>query len=74
MTYRKDSDFFTPYGSIVPKDKPLENTETIINAFVENNKDAAFMEKKKKPVAWFVSNCDTHSNRGDYVKGKNTQF
>ena len=37
--------------------------------FGERNKNAEYLSRKKRPVAWFVSNCDTPSNRMEYVKG-----
>ena len=40
--------------------------------FGERNKNAEYLSRKKRPVAWFVSNCDTPSNRMEYVKGTHT--
>ena len=37
--------------------------------FGERNKNAEYLSRKKRPVAWFVSNCDTPSNRMEYIKG-----
>ena len=54
MTYRYDSDIFMPYGQILPR---------------SNSKNYKCPVKRKtKAVAWFVSNCETHSNREEYVK------
>lgn len=56
FSYRPDSEGYAPYGYIVPK-------ETI----KERNYSAIF-EKKSKDVAWVVSNCNTISNRTQYVE------
>lgn len=68
MTYRSDSDFYTPYGKIVRTSKELpDNLEEFIANFGSENSDK-ITETKKHSVAWFVSNCDTPSNRMEYVK------
>ncbi|XP_013415794.1 alpha-(1,3)-fucosyltransferase C [Lingula anatina] len=56
LTYRKDSDIFSPYGYIVKRDPPLNRD------FVEVAK------KKKKLVAWMSSHCPVSSKRDEYVK------
>ena len=74
MTYRKNSDFYRPYGWIAPKNwtfhypnrsaqenwsqYPIPST---LEVKIPNIKD-------KKPVAWLVSNCHTQSQREHYVK------
>jgi hypothetical protein len=91
MTFRLDSDFPNPYGWIEPirrsyiappshKDFP-NLTFDIIKAkkeeatlkFIDNLQRET--SKKKKLVAWMVSNCETHSQREDYVQelGKHIQ-
>jgi hypothetical protein len=72
MTYRADSDFYTPYGRIVqnvehPKTKELSELSELIKDFAEKEKNK-IVGKKTKAIAWFVSNCDTPSNRMEYVK------
>jgi len=71
MTYRLDSDIYRPYGwlsesnseEVYPSPKlqwmtpPEMGTEQIRTK-----------HKKTKMVAWIVSNCNTHSNREDYVE------
>ena len=70
MTFRKDSDFYTPYGTIEAISELPENVDEYMQEFGERNKNADYVTRKKKPVAWFVSNCDTPSNRMEYVKGR----
>jgi len=53
MTYRRDSDIFLPYG-MTEKGK--------------SKADVTPVKKQRKLVAWFVSNCQSHSKREDYVK------
>ncbi|XP_076444061.1 alpha-(1,3)-fucosyltransferase C-like [Babylonia areolata] len=55
FSYRIDSDFFRPYGDFELRTEPAWKNYTQI------------MLKKTKPVAWFVSNCETSSNREQYV-------
>ena len=71
MTYRQDSDVYTPYGKMMPMPNSALPTDRdlFIEQFGEMNFDADFLKSKKKTVAWFVSNCDAPSNRMDYVKG-----
>jgi len=69
MTYRQDSDFHHPYGHVVQvKDHPKNETELdkLIQDFGVGNKVMA--KGKTKPVAWFVSNCDSMSRRENYVQ------
>lgn len=67
MTFRQDSDFFTPYGQIQQIRSLPSDIEAYMNEFSATNSELA--GNKKKAVAWFVSNCDTPSNRMEYVKG-----
>ena len=56
MTYRTDSDIFSPYGFLALRPTPpLKNyTQITLN--------------KTRPVAWFVSSCNTQSRRHQYVQ------
>ncbi|CAH0555819.1 unnamed protein product [Brassicogethes aeneus] len=56
MTFRKDSDFIRPYGSVVKKDTSytLPSVESI--------------KKRKHKIAWFVSHCKTKGFREKLVK------
>ena len=59
MTYRRDSDFYRPYGRIV-KIKPHpegEDLKAYIAQFGRDNKHLA--KGKQKQAAWFVSHCAT---------------
>lgn len=51
MTYRRDSDIYAPYGSIVKRQSPLRLD---LLKLIEN---------KTKPIAWMVSNCHTPGGR-----------
>lgn len=69
MTYRTDSDFRFAYGKVDQvKAHPVEEStlDQLIQSFgVENSHLAS---GKSKPVAWFVSNCETQSQREKYAK------
>lgn len=56
MSYRKDSDIFTPYGEIFKRLVPLNEDYT------------KFVQSKTKLALWLVSNCKTPSKRMKYVK------
>ncbi|XP_076113590.1 4-galactosyl-N-acetylglucosaminide 3-alpha-L-fucosyltransferase FUT5-like [Mytilus galloprovincialis] len=56
MSYRKDSDIFTPYAKLSKRLTPLKKNYTDI------------FKKKSKDVAWIVSNCLAHSKRMRYVQ------
>ncbi|XP_062598884.1 4-galactosyl-N-acetylglucosaminide 3-alpha-L-fucosyltransferase 9-like [Saccostrea cucullata] len=56
LTYRRDSDFSILYGKISKRQIPLIRNYSEI------------FRKKKKTVAWAVSNCKTSSKREDYIK------
>merc|ERR1712178_615898 len=68
MTYRRDSDFYKPYGRIVKiKDHPVgEELKAYIKQFGRENKHLA--RGKSKQAAWFVSHCATQARREKYVK------
>ncbi|XP_023320067.1 alpha-(1,3)-fucosyltransferase C [Eurytemora carolleeae] len=71
MTYRRDSDFYRPYGRVVKiKDHPEgDELDRYIKEFGENNKHLA--EGKNKSAAWFVSHCATQARRELYAKKLN---
>jgi hypothetical protein len=54
LSYRYDSDIFSPYGEIFKCDKNLKTKYRF--------------DEKKKSIAWFVSECYSESNRELYVK------
>ncbi|XP_061176541.1 glycoprotein 3-alpha-L-fucosyltransferase A-like isoform X1 [Saccostrea echinata] len=56
MTYRRDSDFSYFYGKVNKREIPLIRNYSEI------------FRKKKKTVAWAVSNCKTSSKREDYIQ------
>lgn len=72
MTYRRDSDIPFPYGEIAINPKnPLPYPEgspeldSWIQTFGASHSHLARGRTKK--VAWFVSNCDSQSNREKFV-------
>jgi alpha-1,3-fucosyltransferase len=69
MTYRQDSDFQFLYGHISKvKEHPTDKTELsqLVKTFGKEN--SKLYSGKSKPIAWFVSNCFSESNRELYVK------
>ena len=79
ITYRSESDFSNPCGWVEPiyplldttidiNHNPMDTIEGDENTmpFLENLKQKN--SKKEKNVVWMVSNCDTDSQREDYVK------
>ena len=77
MTYKRTSDFFRPYGWVAPKDwkwhypaSTLPNLDWYqqYNYSLKSQNFVTKTEKKKKPVAWLVSHCHTHSQREHYVE------
>ncbi|KAL7642686.1 UNVERIFIED_CONTAM: hypothetical protein RMT77_007251 [Armadillidium vulgare] len=66
MTYRKDSDIVASYGNVYKKaDFATENLNSIekFSYSLDN-----VMKMKNKMVSWLVSNCNTPSKRGEYVR------
>ncbi|XP_053206521.1 glycoprotein 3-alpha-L-fucosyltransferase A-like [Panonychus citri] len=57
-SYRADSDFPTPYGTIIPKNQSHESHKSVSVPF----------SKKSRNVAWMVSNCGASSGRDEYAK------
>lgn len=72
MTYRLDSDIFLNYYAIFDLEgnytAPRNNPDWIVPDFSNLEKYIEVNEAKKKPVAWFVSNCGSKNNRKDYVE------
>jgi len=68
MTYRKDSDFYRPYGRIIQTAAhPVgEELEEYIEQFGRRHRSLA--AGKTKQAAWFVSHCATQARREMYVK------
>lgn len=61
MGYRSDSDIYTPYAEKIVINKTMSD---------ESNSDYLnlnLFKSKTRKVAWFVSNCDTCSNREEFV-------
>lgn len=58
ISYRLDSDFFSPYGDFRPIST---DTDTKIIEVMDHLAD--LLQNKTKKVAWFVSNCATNSKR-----------
>ena len=56
QTYRTDSEIFSPYGSLVVRSTPSLKNHTEI------------VRRKRRAVAWSVSNCRTQSRREQYVQ------
>ena len=54
MSYRIDSDIYIPYGKVVECNTTWKQSHSF--------------ENKTKSIAWFVSDCQTPSNREKYVK------
>jgi alpha-1,3-fucosyltransferase len=62
MTYRKDSDVFSPYGRRLRLSTPSSSQI----ALMQSNKVVPL--RKKKLVAWTVSHCETQGRREDIVR------
>ena len=71
MTFRKDSDIFLPYGRIVQiKDHPPPgpDLDALIQDFGMKNQHLAHDRTNDSKAAWFVSKCNTKSNRESLVE------
>ncbi|TRY79221.1 hypothetical protein TCAL_12521, partial [Tigriopus californicus] len=68
MTYRTDSDVFSPYGSVRPKQEILD-PEALQRHFDPDKLPANLRMAAERPglVLWFVSNCHSNSLRETYV-------
>lgn len=68
MTYRRDSDVIQPYGWIQPIGSiGLQPEVEEINREMELAIKRKSKNKKTKMVAWFVSNCQSKSQREQYA-------
>eukprot|EP00096_Caligus_rogercresseyi_P009651 TRINITY_DN3306_c0_g1_i1.p2 TRINITY_DN3306_c0_g1~~TRINITY_DN3306_c0_g1_i1.p2 ORF type:complete len:397 (-),score=104.04 TRINITY_DN3306_c0_g1_i1:859-2049(-) len=70
MTYRRDSDFYLPYGRFVKiKEHPTDPKELqkLITKFGKENSELA-RGRKKNQAAWFVSHCATMARREVYAR------
>lgn len=71
MTYKKNSDFYLPYGRVFAKRQHppagSPELEQIIREFGQNNQHLAHNRSDNK-AAWFVSHCATQARREKYVK------
>ena len=82
MTYRRDSDFFLPYGRFHKiKDHPPKGSpelEKYIKEFGWKNRHLARTpeggNRTNLNAAWFVSHCATIARREKYVKSKFNSF
>merc|ERR1719412_2458562 len=70
MTYKKNSDFYLPYGRVVKiKDHPPPGPEldALIKDFGLKNQHLAHNRNGTK-AAWFVSHCATQARREVFAK------
>ena len=65
QTYRRDSDFWEPWG-LLHQIKNIEKPEDVL--INESKKNLHLAANKSKSVAWFVSNCYSHSRRENFIK------
>lgn len=72
MTYREDSDIYRPYGWFSSSDSPSSPPSAPLSPSWRKPPPVQQIvtqnSSKTKLIAWIVSNCDTHSNREDYVE------
>jgi len=72
MTYRLDSDIPRPYGWVSELGStqvyPPTNIAWRPPRPLSQEERAARAHPKPRLVAWLVSNCNTHSNREEYVE------
>lgn len=67
MSYRLDSDILRPYGAF-KEIRPIPQQAALGSHIAKFGRDHSYLAKNKtKLVAWFVSNCNTPSNREGYV-------
>jgi alpha-1,3-fucosyltransferase len=65
MTYRKDSDVFSPYGERLRLSTPTSSKVSLLKSKKVVN---VVPLRKKKLVAWTVSHCETQGRREDIVR------
>lgn len=71
MGYRADSDVPWPFGAVVPRDPAAVNlsTEYDPGRFGAPDGVGEILAGKTRLAAWFVSNCDSDSDREAYAAG-----
>uniref|UniRef100_A0A914E0H6 Fucosyltransferase n=1 Tax=Acrobeloides nanus TaxID=290746 RepID=A0A914E0H6_9BILA len=62
MTYRIDSDIFCPYDTLLP----IKNDVNIEDVWKDSEVDS-IIQKKRLPILWFVTHCQTDSGREKHV-------
>ena len=72
MTYRTDSDVYRPYGWLAEAGAGQTAASIYPPASLEWRQPppaetGAKRSSKTKMIAWIVSNCNTHSNRWEFV-------
>ena len=68
ITYRRDSDFRNQYGSIEKLKEPPFQDEKLNNHIRQFGfENSVISQNKTKKIAWFVSHCETKSEREKYV-------
>ena len=72
MTYRTDSDVYRPYGWLAEAGAGQAATSIYPQTGLEWRQPppaeiGAKRSSKTKMIAWIVSNCNTHSNRCEFV-------
>ena len=69
ISYRQDADFRNQYGKLTkiePHSSQEDELKKQIKLFGINH--LAISQNKTKKIAWFVSHCNTKSQREKYVK------
>ena len=69
ISYRQDADFRNQYGKLTkiePHSSQEGELKNQIRLFGINNLEIS--QNKTKKIAWFVSHCNTKSQREKYVK------
>lgn len=61
MTYKRDSDFFLPYGTVhqIKAHPQGEELKEYIREFGQRNRHLAGTNRTELKAAWFVSHCAT---------------
>lgn len=69
ITYRQDADFRNQYG-VIKQIKEHPSKGDMLQAYIKDFgiEHSYISQNKTKKVAWFVSHCDTKSEREKYVK------
>jgi alpha-1,3-fucosyltransferase len=75
MTYRRHSDIEAPSFRVVKKETHVSDSawrqvgyaHTLAHTHIHMQEAQSMIANKSKSIAWFVSNCRTHSKREVYV-------